>query len=102
MKISPLLRKKFEEDILDESYHNKFKMKKKQYVTYGMDNMGNLHLFKGKKRITLRGDIFVDAKGKEADQFIQGNEVQEILENLGVKDLGIDEWDTTEDKMGYF
>ena len=78
-------------------------MAKKSYITYGLDSMGGLHLFKGKRKVYYKGKMFVDAKGNEADLYIQNNdEVQRTLEDLNDRFLGVGEWDSKEDVMGIF
>lgn len=64
------------------------------WMTYGMDNSGDIHVFKGKKRLTNKGgQLFVDSKGKEADVFIQrDDDRQAFLDEVNDKDLKIGEY----------
>jgi hypothetical protein len=74
----------------------------KQYITYGMDNMGALHIFKGRKKIYKTGAyMFVDGKNRKADVYIQNeDDVNAFKESTGT-DISIGEHEIKEDIMDY-
>jgi hypothetical protein len=64
------------------------RLKGASWVTYGLDNQGNIHAFRGKRRLINEGSRFVDEKGHEADVFIQRQDDKEaFLDEVGDKEL---------------
>lgn len=74
----------------------------KQYITYGMDNMGALHIFKGRKKIYKTGAyMFVDANNNKADVYIQNEDDVKVFKESTGSNIEVGEHESRPDIMDY-